>query len=55
MVTVDLNHPLAGRRLKCELTIHEVRKLTDQERSILAGHNPDYIGYDVESEGVVVG
>jgi FKBP-type peptidyl-prolyl cis-trans isomerase SlyD len=35
-VSVDMNHPLAGRRVRCEVEIHEVRELTIEEKSQLA-------------------
>jgi FKBP-type peptidyl-prolyl cis-trans isomerase SlyD len=37
LVTVDLNHPLAGRRIKCEVVVHEVRQLTENEKALLSG------------------
>jgi FKBP-type peptidyl-prolyl cis-trans isomerase 2 len=35
MVTVDTNHPLAGKRIQLEIKIHEVRALTEQEKKDL--------------------
>jgi FKBP-type peptidyl-prolyl cis-trans isomerase SlyD len=35
-VTIDMNHPLAGRRMRCEVEIHEVRELTVTEKIQLA-------------------
>ncbi len=37
-VTVDMNHPLAGRRIRCEVEIHEVRELTVTEKIQLANN-----------------
>ncbi len=34
-VIVDLNHPLAGRRIVCKFRIHEVRALTQAEKAKL--------------------
>ncbi len=38
-ITVDMNHPLAGKKVRLEVEIHDVRPLTEQEESdILAGN-----------------
>ena len=34
-VTVDMNHPLAGRRIRCDVDVHEVRELTLAEKDQL--------------------
>lgn len=34
-VVVDMNHPLAGRRIRCDIEIHEVRELTRAEQAKL--------------------
>lgn len=36
-VIIDLNHPLAGRRIQCQVSIREVRTLTDVEKGIISG------------------
>ncbi len=35
-ILVDMNHPLAGRRIRCEVEIHEVRDLTLEEKEQFA-------------------
>ena len=35
-ILVDMNHPLAGRRIRCEVEIHDVRDLTLEEKDQLA-------------------
>jgi len=35
VVTVDLNHPLAGRRIVCQVKVYEVRNLTHAEKLML--------------------
>lgn len=37
VVIVDLNHPLAGKRLRCEVKIHEVRELSEEEKARMQG------------------
>lgn len=37
VVVVDLNHPLAGKRLRCDLKIHEVREITEEEKARMQG------------------
>ncbi|MCP4600059.1 MAG: peptidylprolyl isomerase [Proteobacteria bacterium] len=33
IVEVDRNHPLAGKRLRCEIKIHEVSELTEEKKT----------------------
>lgn len=38
---IDLNHPLAGKRIRLEIEVHDVRQLTPEERQQLSdAHNP---------------
>src|SRR5512142_2154183 len=40
-VTIDLNHPLAGRTLSFDVTVREVRDSTAEERAHGHAHGPD--------------
>ncbi|MDJ0766303.1 MAG: peptidylprolyl isomerase [Myxococcota bacterium] len=35
-VTIDLNHPLAGKSIRIDVHIHEVRELTPEEQQVLS-------------------
>ncbi|HKJ50785.1 MAG TPA: peptidylprolyl isomerase [Gammaproteobacteria bacterium] len=46
LVTVDANHPLAGKSLKFKVTVEEVRDASEEEKSHGHVHGPD--GHDHE-------
>lgn len=50
-ITIDLNHPLAGKSLHFDVTVREVRDATPEEREHGHAHGPEGHEPDDEDEG----